>query len=88
MKIGSLVECIKQMGRTDMAIPIKGKIYTVGDIGTHVAYGGEIGVLLDEVHNRQHSQYKKEYCFRPTSFRELLPPMQISIESIFEKEKV
>lgn len=86
MKVGSLVECI------DDKIPewalcyhtkliVKGKIYTIRGFNRN----GE-GVYLEEIASKKNECTGREQSFRITRFREVLPPMQVSIQNIIEKE--
>jgi len=91
MRIGSLVELVndnwnhKGLGiDINTKYPIKGKIYTVREI----VFGDAI--RLSEIVNKK-QKYKHAYgekAFTASRFRELQPPMHISIESILECELV
>jgi hypothetical protein len=85
MKIGDHVELIndnwdsffhrgKRWIPDDMKYPVKGVVYTIRDIGPHVANMGD-GLLLEEIHNQIHPATNRECCFDVRRFRKLeLPP--------------
>lgn len=82
MKVGSLVELVKDdwdfnNGYPDEVYPVKNKIYTIRTID-------KFGVRLEEVINPIHHYCDMGYAecaFKISRFRELQPPMSISIES-------
>lgn len=92
MKVGSLVELVydnwyllEKLSKLGVVYPVKGKIYTIREI---VFSQEGCGVLLEEIinpkiHNTRNGMV--EHGFRIERFRELLPPMQISIEEILEE---
>lgn len=87
MKIGSLVELVNDNWNNNTNAenyPVKGKIYTVREIGVRhedrVRY-----LLLEEVINPLCPLFGAEPGWKPSRFRELLPPMEISIEQILEE---
>lgn len=93
MQVGSLVilenDNWQQLG-TAKTKPVKGKIYTV-----RFLYPYDNGLLLEEIVNeetvcRANNGYRMfaEPGFSIFRFRELQPPMDISIESILESELV
>ena len=86
MKVGSLVECIDCSDFQGRLIILNKKtIYTVRRIRISPFNNKTTQVLLDEVINEYHKGNELGYgIFR---FRELLPPMSITIEQ-FEHEKV
>ena len=88
MKVGSLVECVKSPRNPYDVVkyPSKGKIYTIR--GIHISGGS---VYLEEICNLKVSHLtpsKREPGFIFEYFRELQPPMTISVESILECELV
>lgn len=92
MKIGSLVECIKEVLpkggnelQTNERKPIKGKIYTIREI--KIFPNKQIGITVEEIINPFiyfiDSLKYTERKFNINNFREILPP----IENIEEKIK-
>lgn len=58
----------------DMKYPIKGEVYTIREIGSHLTERGH-GLLLEEIYNQYHPRTGKELCFDVRRFRKLeLPP--------------
>lgn len=90
MKIGSLVELVDDRWTDSKNIirPIKKVIYTVR--GFDRLPISTPSIFLEEIENAPvyYSNGYGESSFKITRFRELLPPMQISIEIILEKEIV
>lgn len=91
MEVGSLVELIndKWISRSAINRPVKGKVYTVRELFE------DDGLRLEEVINEpvvcETTSGLKVFAepgFVTSRFRELLPPMDISIESILEFEFV
>ena len=88
MQVGSLVELIDDnWNYSDRIVPVKEVIYTVRELPED-----RIGILLEEIIN------KKEYCRFPSGkagygepgfiikrFRELQPPMKISIDELIQE---
>lgn len=85
MRVGSLVECVKQFVSHPTygeKFPVLGKVYTVRDI---VMYN-EASLLLEEIVNPKYlyQQGVTECCFFIDNFRELLPPISNIEEHINE----
>lgn len=85
MKVGSLVECVKTPREPfiNVIYPVKGKIYTVR--GFHISGNS---VYVQEIDN------SSESCRTPSGsepgfvfpfFVEVLPPMEISVESLIHQ---
>jgi len=91
MKIGDHVELIDDNWRgyfivdrakwmpNNMKYPVKGVVYTIRDIGTHLSNTGHahgiVAVLLEEIHNECHPKTNHEVCFQARRFRKLdFPP--------------
>lgn len=92
MRVGSLVECIKTMScNYNVVMPKIKSIYTIRDVKKFdcVNFSG-IGILLEEIVNAKFKFVTglEEPYFHIEFFRELLPPIEISIENILEKELV
>jgi hypothetical protein len=91
MKVGSLVECVNDNFPIDRIYnevkPLKGKIYTIREI---VETSFCVTVNLEELVNPiiEYLDGTDETSFDIRGFRELLPPMQIDIEQICERELV
>lgn len=89
MKVGSLVECINDQYFANQDIctgfPKKGSIYTIREI---FASDSDTGVLLDEIVNPlfKFTDGIAEPGFHIRRFRELQPPMKISIEQFMKVE--
>jgi len=88
MKIGSLVELIDDNGFSSRGkrekLPVKGKIYTVRWVGKCLE--GNDSLRLEEIVN-QITEYRSGYTecsFKVYRFRELQPPMEISLKNILE----
>ena len=85
MKIGDHVELVddnwkgyvnngRQWTPEDMKYPVKGVVYTIRDIGSHLSTKGN-GLLLEEIYNQKHPGTGRECCFDVRRFRKLeLPP--------------
>ncbi len=94
MGIGSLVELIDDSNWSigfEILVqkPIKGKIYTIRDIGPHLTIKRSVAILLEEIVNPKMQALSGDYgepCFKPFRFRELLPP--IAIEQELKQEEV
>jgi len=99
MQVGSLVECIdstigyivalgKQIPLSSLS---KGSYYTIREIRP-CRFSGVLGVLLEEISNHivMHKDGSaSEGAYNINKFREIQPPMEISInEIISEKDKV
>lgn len=85
MDIGSLVECIANFEETEseVIIPIRGNIYVVRDI---LAFEDGLGVYLEEIINPKKKYLDAtERAFSIKGFREIQPPMQISIENLVQE---
>lgn len=89
MQVGSLVECIKADGFDKNIgiynkLPVKGKIYTIRGFSE----GSPAGVWLEEIVNPEHHYIDGfgEVSFNINRFKELMPPMSISVESVLEEE--
>ncbi len=91
MKIGDHVELIDDNWRgyfivdrakwmpNNMKYPVKGVVYTIRDIGTHLSNSGHVqgivAVLLEEIRNECHPGTGHEVCFKAQRFRKLeMPP--------------
>lgn len=90
MKIGSLVECILQFKHQPgfEEIPVIGNIYTVRDMRITPLNGSDVmGILLEEIVNPLYNFIEgfSEGSFGEIGFRELQPPMDISIESLISE---
>jgi len=88
MKVGSLVELIDDNWSTGAGIakyrPVKNKVYTVRAIEE---FGDEgMGILLEEIINPlfPYADGVDEPHFKPSRFRELLPPIENIEENINE----
>lgn len=89
MKIGSLVVCLRSEWfnneeTTPIIKPKKDILYVVR--GTHRVHG-EAGITLEEIINppQQFSTGFEEPHFNVVGFREMQPPMEVSIEEILEE---
>lgn len=97
MKVGSLVECVVQLEnwhplhiQNNTQVPIKGEIYTVRWIGPgkHPGYEDQTFLLLEEVVNKEIkflSFDPEEPMFAIEYFKEVQPPMKVSIEELMEE---
>lgn len=92
MKVGSLVELVDDNWvYTNGAeiYPSKGKVYTVRDLLPKLqGQRSQDAVLLEEIVSplvMYSNGIKAEPCFNVSRFRELMPPMKISIEQ-FKQE--
>lgn len=94
MKVGSIVEVVKSdsgvrrgynglIGQRCQPINV-GEIFVVRGIDDKTL-PGHIGIYLEEKLGEIDSIINKEYGYLSTIFRELQPPMQISIESLIEQ---
>lgn len=84
MKIGSLVECVDNSGcMMPEYTPRVNYPYTIEDIIKDEEDGRPILLLLEI--NTPIYKNNIRYGFDAERFRELLPPMQISIEQILEQ---
>ena len=87
MKVGSLVECQCDFSKYSMPfkVPLKGGIYTVRDIIP--CKQGNDGLLLQEIINEPSQLFNgnREPSFGSIKFRELQPPMTISIDEILKE---
>lgn len=80
MKIGSLVECINNIG-CENTPPVLGVIYTVRAIHEDgmvlkngvIVFG--VGIQLEELRNKSVYSDGSEKYYRTKRFRELLPPI-------------
>lgn len=89
MKVGSLVECIKDFSifrqnrkfEKYETFPIKGNIYTVRGIPNDRV------ILLEEIINpiKPYNDGNKECAFDMEGFREIQPPMEINIEELMSE---
>jgi hypothetical protein len=80
MKVGSLVECVNNKNFIKMIPPKLNTIYEVRGFNING------GLWLEEIHNEICPYIGDEWGYNATRFRELLPPMSITIEQ-FEYEK-
>lgn len=90
MKVGSLVECIKDdwiVNSRAILFPKKGIVYTVTGFSK---FKGKTGIYISEINNplAEWENGILPAAFEISNFREILPPMEISIENILEKELV
>lgn len=87
MKVGSLVECIKSFEfatKELREVPKKGKIYSIRTIGKGVARKNKTFVRLEEVVNPVVRGIEPQFYIE--AFREVVPPMSISVEEIIHAE--
>jgi len=89
MKVGSLVECIDDSTPPEgweCIPPIRKNIYTIrGITPCHDAKGSlGLGIHTEEVINLC-NPFGFEYAWAIERFREIQPPMEISIESLLEE---
>jgi hypothetical protein len=103
MKIGDHVELIDDNWRgyfiinlqkwkpNNMKYPVKGVVYTIRDIGTHLSTAGNAhgipALLLEEIRNECHPATGNEVCFQARRFRKLdLPPsIEQEIKELLEE---
>lgn len=90
MKIGSLVECINDNFDPKLhtislhpVLPTKGKLYTIRHI--FKGYPSGIACYLEEIKSNTNPYFNIEQGFAINRFKEVQPPMEISIEDILEK---
>jgi hypothetical protein len=87
MKVGSLVECIKEGkwdGFSGITMPVVGKIYTVRGF-YESKIGFDTSLYLEEIVNGKYC-FGIEPSFEIECFREVIPPMEVSLEAIIEEE--
>jgi len=88
MKVGSLVELVDDsrwtLPKAPFEKPVKGRIYTVRQV---INCPTAIGIRLEEIYGRNYLGHKTEIMFDAKRFRELQPPMEISIEAILEMQE-
>jgi len=88
MKVGSLVKCIRS---TVIINPfwegtpaIAGEIYTIRDLLPNPSNGAPV-IYLEEMKNAINTFSGKEYGYSPDDFREIQPPMEVSLEQILQE---
>lgn len=86
MKIGSLVQCIKDFPnskKNGFNVPVKGNIYTIRAFDND----SQIFILLDEVYNKMEafSDGYGEPSWLAKNFIEIQPPMNIDIENLIHE---
>lgn len=90
MKVGSLVMLLDRkvvaIAPIGVYFPANNIIYTVRSIEPGETLPNEC-IRLEEIVNPI-APNGREWAFNVKNFRELLPPMEISIESILEKELI
>lgn len=84
MQVGSLIECIKPIGRDQQEQDIIG--VHIGDINTVSGFGYGGGILLYEVPMPiVLPRGFTGFSFDPSYFREVQPPMSISVDEIIKE---
>lgn len=78
MKIGSLVECINNVGLRICAIPQKNTIYCVR------GFNKAGGIWLEEIENPLCHINGDEWGYLPNRFREVMPPVS-NIEELINE---
>ena len=88
MKVGSLVECIKESVRLPFrheTLPVVGCVYTVREIEV-CPYNGELYLRFEEIVNPKYTYLDGlgEYAFAAKNFRELQSPEEVNLSEIAE----
>ena len=87
MKVGSLAECTDNANiGHGMIIPQLHTLYTVREIRKGI--DDEYGITLDEITNHLCVMTNAEWAYIIERFKEVQPPMEISIESLLEEPEM